>query len=95
MAERTLLESALDCDDALEKLRCLRDALPRHATKITAILSELFAVSAALREIHNAEHSWTYGPFFIKSTTTWLLYAEASVLLLKTCSTCSRDPGKG
>lgn len=64
MAERTLLESALDCEDALEKLRILRNALPRHATKITAILSELFAVSAALREIHNAEHSWTYGPFF-------------------------------
>lgn len=64
MAERTLLESALDCEDALEKLRILRNALPRHATKITAILSELFAVSAALREIHNAEHSWTYGPSF-------------------------------
>lgn len=64
MAERTLLESALDCEDALSGLQRFRDALPRHATNITAVLSELFAVSAALREIHNAEHSRTYGPSF-------------------------------
>ena len=66
MPERTLLESALDCEDASTGLYRFRDALPRYATKITDVLSEFFAISAALRKIHNAENTRTYGPSFYR-----------------------------
>ncbi|KAM3421064.1 hypothetical protein BST61_g1479 [Cercospora zeina] len=64
--ERTLLESALDCDDAGSGLYRLRDALPRHATSITAIISELFGLSSALRGIHAAEYTQIHGPSFYR-----------------------------
>ncbi|KAF2209603.1 hypothetical protein CERZMDRAFT_46823 [Cercospora zeae-maydis SCOH1-5] len=66
--ERTLRESALDCDDAGSGLYRLRDALSRYATRITAVISELFGLSSALREIHSAEHTHIHGPSFYRIT---------------------------
>ncbi|CAK1360500.1 unnamed protein product [Cercospora beticola] len=64
--ERTLLESALDCDDAGSGLYRLRDALSRHATRITAIISELFGLSSELRKIHGLENTQIHGPSFYR-----------------------------
>ncbi|KAI5360766.1 hypothetical protein Slin15195_G086820 [Septoria linicola] len=67
MARPTLLECALDCEDAASGLHArYREALPRHAARITAVVSEFFGLSSALREISNAEGSRTYGPSFYR-----------------------------
>lgn len=66
MTEQTLLASALNCEDASTGLYRFRDALPRYATRITDVISEFFAISAALRKIHNAENTRTYGPSFYR-----------------------------
>ena len=55
MAERSLIRHANDAEDVASGLRTFRDSLPRNATRITAIISELFAVSSVLREIDNAQ----------------------------------------
>lgn len=67
MARPTLLECALDCEDAASGLHArYREALPRHAARITAIVSEFFGLSSALREFSSAEGSRTYGPSFYR-----------------------------
>ncbi len=55
MAHRTLLGLASQAEDVAAGLRAFRDRLPRDATRITAIVGELYALSSVLREIDNAE----------------------------------------
>lgn len=55
MAEqRSLIRYAKDAEDVASGLHNYRDSLPRCAARITATISELFALSSILREIDNA-----------------------------------------
>lgn len=55
MAEqRSLIRHAKDAEDVASGLHNYRDSLPRSATRITAIISELFALSSILRELDNS-----------------------------------------
>ncbi|EME76938.1 uncharacterized protein MYCFIDRAFT_61236 [Pseudocercospora fijiensis CIRAD86] len=63
---RSLLRFANDCEDAAAGLHRFRDALPRNATRITAVVGELFAISSALRQIHTGEGIRSYGPSFYR-----------------------------
>lgn len=64
--ERSLLRFANDCEDAAAGLYKFRDALPRNATRITAVVGEFFAISSALRQIHAGEGVRSYGPSFYR-----------------------------
>lgn len=57
MAEnsRPLIRLATNAEDAASGLFVYRDGLPFYATRITAIITELYAVSAVLRELDNAQ----------------------------------------
>lgn len=57
MAEnsRPLIRLATNAEDAASGLLVYRDGLPFYATRITAIIAELYAVNAVLRELDNAQ----------------------------------------
>jgi len=57
MAEnsRPLIRLATNAEDAASGLLVYRDSLLSYATRITAIITELYAVSAVLRELDNAQ----------------------------------------
>ncbi|KAK3705402.1 hypothetical protein LTR37_013375 [Vermiconidia calcicola] len=63
---RSLMRFAQDVEDVAAGLNAFRDRLPRDATRITAIISELFAVSSVLREIENAHNDRRYAPSFYR-----------------------------
>lgn len=62
----SLIRFAQESEDAADGLYKFRESLRHNATRITAIISELFSISATLREIHNAEGSRQYGPSFYR-----------------------------
>ena len=53
--QRSIIRFATDAEDVASGLHTFRERLPRNATRITAIIGELFALSSILREIDNAE----------------------------------------
>jgi hypothetical protein len=61
-----LIALAQEAEDAASGLHAFRDRLPRYATHITAIVSELFAVSSVLREIEHARLHPEYQPSFYR-----------------------------
>lgn len=61
-----LIRFAEESEDAADGLYKFRESLPRNATRITAIVAELFAISSALRAIHNEEGTRQYGPSFYR-----------------------------
>ncbi|KAF2167111.1 hypothetical protein M409DRAFT_66175 [Zasmidium cellare ATCC 36951] len=64
--EPSLIRFAEESEDAADGLYKFRESLPRSATRITAIVSELFAISSALRAIHNEDGTRQYGPSFYR-----------------------------
>ncbi|TKA70603.1 hypothetical protein B0A55_06711 [Friedmanniomyces simplex] len=66
MAERVLITLAQDAEDASSGLRVFRDSLPRNATRITAVISEFFAISASLRQLDSAEGDPRFQPSFYR-----------------------------
>ena len=61
MGDRALIRSVKDVEDVASGLHRFRDALPRSATRITATIRELFALSTVLREIvDNPRYSPTF-----------------------------------
>ncbi|KAK3065873.1 hypothetical protein LTR53_017941, partial [Teratosphaeriaceae sp. CCFEE 6253] len=66
MSERALITLAQASEDAASGLRLFRDSLPRAATRITAIIGELFAISSALRQLDNAEGDPRFQPSFYR-----------------------------
>ena len=66
MADRALIRYAKDAEDVASGLHNFRDSLPRSATRITATISELFALSSVLREIDNAQGDPQYSPSFYR-----------------------------
>ncbi len=58
--ERTLISLALDAEDVASGLHTFRDGLPRSATRITAIIAQLFAISALLRGISDPVYPSLY-----------------------------------
>lgn len=61
-----LVRVARDAEDVAGGLRVFRDALPRDATHLTAIISKLFAVSALLTELDTARLNPRYEPSFYR-----------------------------
>ena len=55
MFRHSLRSIAQNAEDVAAGLRTFRDHLPRSSTRITACISELFALSSVLREINNGE----------------------------------------
>ena len=51
MADPALIRCARDAEDVAAGLHAFRDSLPRSATRITAVISKLFAISSVLREV--------------------------------------------
>lgn len=64
MAQRVLIRHAKDAEDVASGLHIFRERVPRSATRITAIISELFALSSLLREIDQAQGDRQYASFF-------------------------------
>ncbi len=56
-----LLDEAENAQDVAAGLNRFLDAIPECSTEITAVISELFAISSALRELHTALGSRRYG----------------------------------
>ncbi|KAI9704431.1 MAG: hypothetical protein M1836_007294 [Candelina mexicana] len=56
-----LLDEAENAQDVAAGLNRFLDAIPECSTEITAVISELFAISSALRELHTALASRRYG----------------------------------
>ena len=63
---RTFIRFAKDAEDVASGLRAFRDSLPRNATKITAIIGKLFAISSILREIDVEQGDNAYTPSSIR-----------------------------
>lgn len=63
---RTLIRFARDAEDVASGLHSFRDNLPRAATRITAIISELFALSSVIREIVHARDDPKYAPSYYR-----------------------------
>jgi len=63
---RTLARLAESTEEVASGLHNFRDVLPRHATQITASLSELFAISSALRGVDQAQNNRDYAPSFYR-----------------------------
>lgn len=63
MAEnsRPLIRLATNSEDAASGLVVYKDVLPFYATRITAIIAELYAVNSVLRELDNAQIDPGYG----------------------------------
>lgn len=64
--QRSLIRFARDAEDVASGLHTFRDSLPRSATRITATISELFALSSILREIDNAEGDTRFSSSFYR-----------------------------
>lgn len=64
--QRSLIRFAKDAEDVASGLHTFRDSLPRSATRITATISELFALSSILREIDNAEGDTQFSSSFYR-----------------------------
>ena len=64
--QRSLIRFATDAEDVASGLHTFRDRLPRSATRITATISELFALSSVLREIDNVEGDNQYSSSFYR-----------------------------
>lgn len=64
--QRSLIRFAKDAEDVASGLHNFRDSLPRSATRITATISELFALSSILREIDNAEGDTRFSSSFYR-----------------------------
>lgn len=77
MANHALVRLAHDAEDVASGLVTFRDNLPRNRTNITAIISELFAVSAILRRIDEAQSDVDLQPSFYRiRDDTGKLYAS-------------------
>lgn len=63
---RALTHLAEETEDVAAGLHNFRDRLPRYATVVTAVLGELFAISALLREIDQAQQDQHYAPSFYR-----------------------------
>jgi len=63
---RTLIRLAESTEEVAAGLHNFREVLPRHATQITASLSELSAISTALREVDQAQNNRDYAPSFYR-----------------------------
>lgn len=59
---RALIRFAQNAEDVASGLHIFRDSLPRNATRITAIIGELFAISSILRELDAASGDPRYEP---------------------------------
>ena len=66
MANRILIQFAKDVEDVAAGTQRFRDKLPRSATRLTAIIGELYAISAVLREIDNAQVDARYASSFFR-----------------------------
>ena len=64
--QRSLIRFAKDAEDVASGLHIFRDSLPRNATRITSIISVLFALSSILREIDNAEGDIRFSSSFYR-----------------------------
>ncbi|EME41660.1 hypothetical protein DOTSEDRAFT_73904 [Dothistroma septosporum NZE10] len=63
---RLVLRFAEQVEDAAGGLHKFKEDLPRQATKITAYVSELFAISSALRSICSEDNARQYGPSYYR-----------------------------
>lgn len=62
-----LVDLAKDAEDVASALHTIRDSLPRPAaTKITSTISELYALSTALRELEDAQADPRQSPSFYR-----------------------------
>lgn len=66
MAPRTLLETAQDAEDVAAGLRVFRDEIPRSAARITAAVSELYALSHILQAISQARADPRHEPSYYR-----------------------------
>ncbi|KAF2769636.1 hypothetical protein EJ03DRAFT_90477 [Teratosphaeria nubilosa] len=73
--QRALITLAETAEDAASGLYLFRGSLPQYATKITAIISELFANSSVLREIFHAYSDFQYQPSF------WRIHEDMGLLI--------------
>ncbi|KAK4620453.1 hypothetical protein CLAFUR0_11384 [Fulvia fulva] len=63
---RVLLRFADQVEDAASGLHKFKEDLPREATKITAYVSELFAISSVLRSICSDDNARHHGPSYYR-----------------------------
>lgn len=61
-----LVRLAETAEDVASGLHIFRDSLPKNATRITAVISELFALSTALRELGEAQANPRHQPSFYR-----------------------------
>ncbi|KAK5278902.1 hypothetical protein LTR16_008161, partial [Cryomyces antarcticus] len=61
-----LIAQARNAEEVAAGLRIFLDEIPAQATDITAIISELFGVSSAIRALDNASDPSEYGRAFFK-----------------------------
>lgn len=80
---RNLTRLACDAEDCASGLLPFRDNMASHSTRVTGILSKLFAISSALQELDQAHGDYNYQPSWFRIERDLALVAPALELTFK------------
>lgn len=81
--DRNLTRLARDAEDCASGLLPFKDSLPNRSTHITAILSELFAISTALQQLGQAHGDHVFQPSWFRIRNNLALVVPALELTFK------------